>query len=108
MTTLTPARIAALRAKNAARATTDWPDRYLVDELLDEIERLRGALTTLAKHQPGYWDGDNYCCTYCEESTQPTEHVDRDLTNALIESYHDPECPWLAARRVLRGEAPDA
>lgn len=50
-TTLTPERIAALRAQNAAREPTDWPARYLVDELLDvieaqqaEIERLRGML----------------------------------------------------------------
>ncbi len=38
MTTLTPERIAQIRAQNAARATTDWPTRYLVDELLDALE----------------------------------------------------------------------
>lgn len=37
MSTLTSERIAAIRNKNATRPR-DWPDRYLVDELLDAIE----------------------------------------------------------------------
>ena len=44
---LTPERLAALRAQNAARPATEWPDRYLVDELLDEIEAQQGEIERL-------------------------------------------------------------
>ncbi len=112
MTTLTPERIAQIRAQNAARATTDWPTRYLVDELLDaleaqaqEIARFQ-SFSRLTEYQYGYWDDKGWYCVFCENEIIPG--VDATDMSEIEEGYHDAECPWLAARAALREAVPDA
>lgn len=109
-TTLTPERIAALRAKNAQRATTDWPTRYLVDELLDCIEQQQAEIERNLEFY------SELLC-HIDEQRQEIERLRRALEAITADGYGDGDDLFNfsvtvrmrnAARAALRGEGPDA